>query len=145
MRRFFVLLLLSTCFLSACAGILGRRDAEFETAGRLVREKRFSDAVATYAKIARESPASERGANALFACATVRTLYDNPQKDYALALQGFDEFLRLYPNHDRALDAQSWRSVLKMLLELKKENEQLAASIEQLKRLDVRQEERRLK
>ncbi len=145
MRKFFVLLLLSTCLLSACTGILGRRDVEFENAGRFIKEKRYGEAVATYSKIARESPASERGASALFACASVRAFYDNPQKDYALALQGFDEFLRLYPNHDRALDAQNWRSVLKMLLELKKENEHLATSIEQLKQLDIRHEERRRK
>lgn len=143
MRRLVALVLLSTCCLSACARLMGVWDGEFENAGRLVKERRYNEALATYCKIARESPASERGASALFACASVRAFYDNPQRDYALALQEFDEFLRLYPNDERARDAQNWRSVLKAVLDLKKENEHLTTSIEQLKELDIRHEERR--
>jgi hypothetical protein len=60
-----------------------------------------------------------------------------------LALQGFDEFLRVYPDNERAHDARNWRSVLKMVQELKKENEHLTKSIEELKRIDIRHEEQR--
>ena len=143
MRRFCILLLLSTCYLSACARTMTGRDVEFENADKFIKEKRYTEAVATYSKIAKESPASARGANALFASASARASYDNPQKDYALALQQFDEFLRLYPNNEKARDAQNWRYVLRLLLELRKENEHLTTSIEQLKELDIRHEERR--
>jgi outer membrane protein assembly factor BamD (BamD/ComL family) len=114
-----------------------------ENAGRLVKERRYAEALATYCKIAKESPASERGASALFACASVRAFYDNPQRDYGLALQEFDEFLQLYPNNEKAGEAQNWRSVLKVVIDLKRENEHLTTSIEQLNQLDIRQEERR--
>lgn len=143
MRRLLGLVLISACCLSACAWITGSRDVELERAGRLVKERRHTEAMAAYCKIAKESPGTERGANALFACASVRASYDNPQRDYALALQEFDEFLRFYPTNERSREAQNWRSLLKTVLELKKENEGLATRIEQLKQLDIRHEERR--
>jgi outer membrane protein assembly factor BamD (BamD/ComL family) len=142
-RRLLGLVLISACCLSACAWTPGGRDVELERAGRLVKERRHGEALATYCKIARESPGTERGANALFACASVRASYDNPQRDYALALQEFDEFLRLYPTNEKSREAQNWRFLLKAMLELKKENEGLTTRIEQLKQLDIRQEERR--
>lgn len=145
MRSFSIILLLSTCCLSACAQTLLKPDIEFENADRFIKEKRYSEAIATYGKIAKESRTSERGANALFASASARAFYDNPQKDYVLALREFDEFLRLYPKNEKARDARNWRYFLEMLLELRKENERLSSNIEQLKELDIRHEERRAK
>jgi len=144
-RTFSSILLLSTCCLSACAGILAGPDIELENAGRFIKEKRYNEALATYGRIVKQSRTSERGANALFASASARAFYDNPQKDYVLALREFDEFLRLYPNNEKARDAQNWRYFLETLLELKKENERLTTNIEQLKELDIRHEERRRK
>ena len=153
MRKFFFILLLSACCLWGCASIQARihggpqgghgQDAEFDSADGFIKEKRYNEAIAAYNKISQESKGSERGANALYASALVRVFYDNPQKDYALSLQEFDEFLRLYPSNEKVREAQNWRYFLKMMLELKKENEHLNESIEQLKRLDIRHEEQR--
>ena len=143
MRRFFIILLLSVFCLSGCARLTGVQDAELQGADKFFKKKQYSEALEAYNKIAEESAGTERGANALFAAASAQAFYDNPQKDYALALQEFEEFLRLYPNNEKARDAKNWRYFLKMLIELKKENENLATSIEQLKRIDIRHEERR--
>ena len=160
MRKFFFILLLSACCLGGCASIQERiqgghqgghgqdaelQDAEFDNADGFIREKRYNEVIAAYNKIAQESMGSERGERALYDSAFTHALYDNPHKDYMLALQGFEEFLREYPNSDKASDAQSWRSILKMVQELKKENEHLAKSIEEIKRIDIRHEERRRK
>jgi outer membrane protein assembly factor BamD (BamD/ComL family) len=150
-RKFFFILLLSACCLWGCASIQARiqgghgQDAAFDSAEGLIKEKRYNEAISAYNKIAQESVGSERGANALYASALVSVFYDNPQKDYALALQEFDEFLRLYPSNEKAREAQNWRYIIKMALELKKENEHLTNSIEELKRIDIRHEERRRK
>ncbi len=155
MRKFFIILLLSACCLGGCASMLARiqsgpqgghvQDAEFDRADGFIKEKRYNEAIEAYNKIAQESVGSERGARALYEAAFTHAFYDNPHKDYALALQGFDEFLRAYPDNERASDAQNWRSILKMVQELKKENEHLTKSIEELKRIDIRHEERRRK
>lgn len=141
-RSFFLLLLLMFC-LSSCARIRVWQDAEFRNADKLLNEKRYGEAVGAFSKIAKESAGTARGANALFSSASVRVFFDNPDKDYALSLQEFDEFLRLYPNDERAGDAQNWRHIVKTVLELKKENERLSKNIDQLKRIDIRHEERR--
>jgi outer membrane protein assembly factor BamD (BamD/ComL family) len=118
-------------------------DVDLENADKFFREQKYSEAIAAYDKIAKDSPRSERGARALYGAALTHAYYDNFHTDYVLALQRFDEFVRAYPNNERASEAQNWRSVLKIMLELKKENEHLTKSIEQLKRIDIRHEERR--
>jgi outer membrane protein assembly factor BamD (BamD/ComL family) len=143
-RRSLFLLLLLTCCLPACAGFLAY-DVDFENADRFFNEKKYSDAITAYDKIAKDSPRSERGSRALYDVAFTHAFYDNPHKDYAQALQEFDEFLRIYPNSERTRDAQNWRHVLRMVLELRKENEHLLQSINELKQIDIRHEERRRK
>ncbi len=149
MRKLLVFLLLAACVLSGCARLRGEgeqpiaADTEFRDAGSLVKEKQYNEAIAIYAKIARESAGSQRGANALFASASAHAFYDNPQKDYVQALQQFDEFLRAYPNDEKTDEARNWRYFIKMVLELRKENERLNKNIEELKRIDIRHEERR--
>ncbi len=143
MRKYLLLAVLLTCCLTGCARLLGTWDAEFRSADRLVAEKQYNKAIETYDRIAKESPGSERGAGALFAAAFTGAFYDNPHKDYSLALEKFDDFLRQYPDNKRATDAQNWRQLLKVVVELKKENEHLTTSIEQLKKIDIRHEERR--
>lgn len=145
MRRLFFLVLLLTCCFSACAMYKADHDIDMENADSFFREKKYPEAIAAYDRIAKDSPRSERGALALYDAALTYAFYDNPHKDYVLALQGFKEFLRVYPNNERASEARNWHSVLKMVQELKKENEHLAKSIEELKRIDIRHEERRRK
>jgi outer membrane protein assembly factor BamD (BamD/ComL family) len=150
-RRFISLMVLASWLLSGCAETRNvghdnvMQDVELENAARFVREKRYHEAVAIYSKIARESAGSRRGADALFAAATARVSADNPYKEYALALQEFDQFIQRYSDNEKVREARNWRSFIKTIIDLKKENEQLNGSIEQLKKIDIRHEERRRK
>jgi tetratricopeptide (TPR) repeat protein len=143
--RFWMALVILAGLLSGCAGFRPLYDSDFADADRLFREKKYPEAAACYQKIAKESSSSGRGADALFAEASVRAFYDNPHRDYALALQQFEEFLKRYPSDGRAREAQNWRAVLRVLVEQRKENERLTQSIEQLKKIDIRHEEKRRK
>ena len=153
MRRLFLLLLLLMCCLGGCASIQARiqgghqeghgQDAAFDSADRLFNEKKYNEAITAYNKIAQESAGSERGARALYDVAFTHAFYDNPRRDYAQALQKFDEFLLAYPDNAKADKARNWRHILGMVLELKKENEHLSRSIEQLKKIDIMHEEQR--
>ncbi len=111
---------------------------EVRTADSLFREKQYSNAISTYRKVLREYPDSSSAADARYNLALALAFYDNPQKDYPQALQEFEEFLKLYPNHERAQEAQNWRQVLKTLDRLNK-------SIEELQQLDIKHEEKRKK
>jgi TolA-binding protein len=112
-------------------------------AAALVKEKKYQEAVIAYRKIAADSPQSTVAGDALFEAAYLQVFYDNPQRDYSQALSGFDEFLKRFPDHARAPDARSWHLALKTILDIKKENDHLNQNIEQLKKLDIRHEERR--
>jgi len=142
-RRFSFLMLFVTCCLPACAGYIAGHDSGLANADKLFDERKYSEAVIVYDKIAKESPGTERGARALYGAAVTRVFYGSSYKDYTQALQEFDEFLRVYPKSEKAREAQNWRRVLKTVLELKKENERLTRSIDQLKKIDIRHEEQR--
>ncbi len=147
MKRIIGLLMLAVLGFAGCARFQaqGGSDAEFRDADRLVGEKKYTEALAVYDKIAKESTGTERGANALYAGAVTRAYYDNPNRDFAQALQSFEDFLKAYPDNARSGEAQSWRSILKLAIDLKKENERLLRNIEQLKRIDIRHEQQRRK
>jgi outer membrane protein assembly factor BamD (BamD/ComL family) len=127
--------LLSIFLLAGCS-TFAFWNSDFTDADRFLKEKKYNQAASLYAKIAKESPGTGVGASALFASASTRMLHDNPNKDYALALQDFEEFLRRYPNHDKAPEAKNWKHCLKTIVELQ-------TNIEQLKRVDIRHEEKR--
>ncbi len=137
MRRAAVLLFLSLILFSSCAALTvpGR---EVRSADNLFKEKRYNDAVAAYRKVLRDYPGSSSAADARYNLALALAFYDNPQKDYPQALQEFEEFLKLYPDHEKAQEAQNWRQVLKTL-------ERLNKSIEELQQLDIKHEEKRKK
>ncbi len=142
MSRLIIFAALLACIVSGCAGFNGQ-DAQLADAERFASDRKYSEAIAIYDKIVKKSPHSKNQAHALFASAITRAYYDNPTRDYGVALQKFEEFLRLYPSDDKATDARNWRTVLKTVLELKRENEQLNKSIQELKRIDIRHEQRR--
>lgn len=119
-------------------------DEDFQAAAAALKEKKYPEAVSAYKKILAESPQSERSADALFQLAYIQTLYDNPQRDYIKALQSFDEFIKRYSQHEKIQDAENWHAVLRTVLDLKKENDRLHKNIEQLKKLDIRHEEKRI-
>lgn len=122
---------------------LSELESDYQNAEALVREKKYDEALAAYREIAAASPRSTVAGDALYEAAYLLVFYDNPKRDYSQALAGFDEFLKLFPGHARATDARNWRLALKTILDIKKENERLNKNIEQLKKLDIRHEERR--
>ena len=157
MRRLLLILLLAAYSLSDCARLAGGPDTEFYRADSFLKEKKYSEAITAYRQIANDTANPERAANAQFSLAAALAYYDNPQKDYALALQEIDEYLARYPDADRAQEAQQQRSLLQIIVDLEKENHNLPRSIEQykqnidrltksiekLKQLDIMHEERR--
>ncbi len=148
-RSLMIIVLVLLSYLAGCARLPQQQpqpvDAELVQADSLQHEKKYREALDIYEKVAKDSSGTERGAVALFSAGKVRLLFDSPQKEYQRALQNFDEFLARYPNDSLAADAQAWRTLLKTVLDLRKENEHLSKSIEELKRVDIRQEERRRK
>lgn len=139
-----ILVLIAVIALGGCAAFkVASPDEDFQAATAAVKAKRYQHAVTMFKKILIQSPQSNVAADAQFQIAYVQALYDNPQKDYAKALQNFDEFIERYPGHAKLQDAQNWRFILKTMLDLKKENDRLSRSIEQLKKLDIRHEEKR--
>lgn len=119
--------------------------AQVQAAEDLFIARKYDEAINAYRKVLAASPApsSEDAANASFGLAYATAFYDNPQRNYPQALQEFEEFLKQYPDNARSREAQNWRSVLKIIVDIRKENEHLSKSIEQLKKLDIRHEERR--
>ncbi len=115
-----------------------------EEAQKLIRDRQYADAVAALETYLDDDPVPTHGAEARYLIAMVYVAADNPRRDYARALSGFDEFLRLYPDHEKAPEAKSWKVALKTILDTRKENEKLNKKIEGLKQLDMRQEEKRL-
>lgn len=109
----------------------------------LLQEKRYPEAIVAFRGIQQEYAGTDWAARANYGVAMIFVASDNAQRDYTLALQEIEEFLSRYPAHEKAEDARSWRQALKTLLDAKKENERLKKNIEQLKQLDLRQEEKR--
>lgn len=108
-----------------------------------LKDKKYAEALESYRSVFTEATASESAAEAKFGMAYTLIFYDNPQKNFSLAFQEFDEFLKLYPGHSRSAEAQTWRNLLKQLLDARRENERFKKNIEQLKKIDIRHEEQR--
>jgi TolA-binding protein len=140
-----ILVLIAMIALAGCAATKPTisPDEDFQAATVAVKEKRYQEAITIYKNVLVQSPKSDIAADALFQIAYVQTLYDNPQKDYMKALQSFDDFVKRYPGHAMAQEAENWLFTLRTILDLRKENDRLHKSIEQLKKLDIRHEEKR--
>ena len=140
-----VILLLAVIWFSGCAttSVVTGPEKQFQDAAISVREKRYKEAVSAYNKIMADTPDSTLAADAQFELALIDVHSDNPQRDHAHAARSFAEFLKRYPDNRRADEARTWISVLRTIQELKKQNERLNESIEELKKLDIRHEERR--
>ena len=130
-----LLLCLLIC-ISSCAVLTGSRDIAL--AESFVKQKQYHSAVTTYREILRESPNSFYAADARYGLALALMASDNPQKDYAQALHECEEFSKLYPNERRIAEIQNLIGILKTVTSLNR-------SIEELKKLDIRHEERRRK
>jgi TolA-binding protein len=140
-----VIVLLAAFWFSGCAAtnVVTGPEKQFQDATVSMKEKRYKEAAACYNKIIADTPESSLAADAQFELALLNARYDNPQKDYARASRSFAEFLKRYPDDRRAEEARTWISVLRTVQELKKQNEYLNESIEELKQLDIRHEEKR--
>jgi len=145
-RKFFVLFATLLC-LSGCVflGAPSGTEKEFHAAVVSVKAKRYQEAAVAYNRIISDSPGSALAADALFELALVHAHRDNPERNYTRAMHAFEDFIKRYPDDRRMDEAQTWISLLKTVQDLKKQNEALNESIEQLKRVDVRHEEKRRK
>lgn len=115
-----------------------------EQADSLSRSGKYADAIDAYRKVIQEHPAAARETSAAqFGIIMVLVAADNAQRDYGLALAKIDEFITQHPRHELIPQARSWRSIIKQLLDVRRENDRLNTSIERLKQLDMRQEEKR--
>jgi outer membrane protein assembly factor BamD (BamD/ComL family) len=145
-----ILALLAVILLSGCATtpqipVATGPETDYQNAAVFAKEKKYSDAIAAFRKIADEKPRSPFAADSLFEAAYLQAFYDNPQKDYAQALASFEEFLKRFPKHEKSSEAKNLRMILKTIVDTMKENEQLRTSIEELNKLDIRHEEMRRK
>lgn len=131
---FCLLLLLNMS--AGCAIMHKTQDPDLNRANELLQQKKYDEAVSQYRQLLTPQKSSERDAAALYSIGLILSYYSNPHKDYVKALEAFDEFLERYPNHPRAAEALNWKHTIKQMQELRK-------SIEQLKQLDIRHEEKR--
>jgi outer membrane protein assembly factor BamD (BamD/ComL family) len=141
------LVLIAVILLSGCATMpvaIGPT-SDYQNAAALAEKDKYPEAIAAYLKLADDTPHAPMAADSLFEASYLQAFYGNPQKDYAQALAGFEEFLKRFPKHAKAREAKNWRMVLKTIMDAKKENERLRKSIEELNKLDIRHEERRSK
>jgi outer membrane protein assembly factor BamD (BamD/ComL family) len=140
-----VIVLLAVIWFSGCAAtsVVTGPEKQFQDATISVKEKRYKEAAAACNKIMADAPDSPLAADALFEIALINVHLDNPKRDYVQASRMFAEFVKRYPDNRRADEARTWISVLKTVQELKKQNELLNESIEELKQLDIKHEEKR--
>lgn len=143
MNKVIVLAVVIWFFGCATTSVVTGPEKQLQDAAVSVKEKRFKEAAAACNRIMAESPDSALAADALFEVALINAYHDNPQRDYAQAIRSFAEFIKRYPDNRRADEARTWISVLRTVLELKKQNEHLKENIEELKQLDIRHEDRR--
>jgi outer membrane protein assembly factor BamD (BamD/ComL family) len=118
---------------------------DFQHAATLMKSGNYQEAQSLYRRIITTSPLSPVAADAEYESAYLYVYADNPAKDYTLAVAGFEDFIKHHPNHLKIRDARNWAAALKAIVEAGKENEKLKKNIEQLKKLDIRHEERRRK
>lgn len=146
MRRSIALIVMMI-MAAGCASLaqLSGPGKDLQDASVFLQEKKYAAALSNYQKILREAPDTETAADARFGTALIHATPDNPQKDYAQAIQLFEDFIKLHPENRRTPDARAWVLALRNVLDLKKENDALKKNIEELKQLDIRHEERRRK
>ncbi len=134
-------ILLITFFLAGCATLMS--GFELGKADQLFQEKKYTEALHSYQEVVSHAYLDSQRAEARYSIALVLSSPDNPKKNYHQALEVFEEYIRLYPKSERIPEANNWKNTLKLLLEQARENDQLRKNIEELKRLDIRHEEKR--
>ena len=117
---------------------------KFMDAQKLAQRSRYAEAIATYRLALQEHPKTEWAPEAKYGIALAYVAADNQQRDYAIAAVEFEEFLAQHPTDRRAAEAKSWLQAIKVILDMKKENDRIRKNIEQLKQLDMIQEQKRL-
>ena len=143
MKRSVRLLLLFLTLAVAGCGLVTQAGRDLANADALFEKGKYAEALDLYRKTLSLPHSAGRDAEARFAIASTLAFYDNPQKNYVQALEAFEEFLKRHPNHEKAAEALNWKHALKTLVEETRECEHLKKNIEQLKRLDIRHEEKR--
>jgi outer membrane protein assembly factor BamD (BamD/ComL family) len=142
-----VLIIAACLWLSGCStiGDYFKASGELKNASDFAQGKKYSKAANAYNKIMTDYPDSPQAADALFELSLLQAQHSESERDIARALHGFEAFIRRYPSDWRAHEAGDLVLILKSAVELKRENEHLKRDIDQLRRLDIRHEERRIR
>jgi outer membrane protein assembly factor BamD (BamD/ComL family) len=135
-RSLVAVILLSCVLLSSCFVLTGTKNIAI--ADNYFKKKEYASAAAAYRKMLQETPDSPYASDARYGLAMTLVAADNPQKEYTQALHEFEAFHKLYPEDRRTAEVLNWIAVLKTLGDRNR-------SIEELKQLDIRHEERRRK
>lgn len=123
-------------FCSACTIVTDTR--KIASAEDYLRQKQYPKAVAVYQEVLEERPHSFYAADVRYDLVMALIATDNTQKDYALALHECEEFVKSSPNDRRTPEIRNMIGLLRMITNLNR-------NIEDLKKLDIRHEERRRK
>jgi outer membrane protein assembly factor BamD (BamD/ComL family) len=146
-----VIILVTLVLVTACAPrsprtlVVTGPEIDFQYAAALARGGNYDAAENAYRKIVAENPESMLAADAEFELAFLHMVPGSPHKDYNEALEQFEKFSNRHPNHRKTMEAKSLQALLKQAIDTGKENDRLKKSIEQLKKVDIRHEERRRK
>jgi len=137
-----LLLALAGCAGGPAPGPEQRPHPELRQAEAAARAGRYREAIDAYRQAA-EQGEEEVASAALFQAAYLLAYYENPRRDYAQALQGFERYLKRYPQGSLFRQARNWQAILRTILEQRAEVERLNAAIEELKKIDIKHEEKR--
>ncbi len=112
------LTLLLVLVLAGCAplmqGLSGGKDAEkFQMAKAASEQGRFKEAYTGYQTLAESATDPRWAEQSKFQAAYILVDRRNPDKDYILAMRGFEEFLIRYPKSALAGEAGSWLEMLR--------------------------------
>lgn len=139
------LCILMLLILAGCASTpadRGSQHPQLAAAAAAAQAGRYLEAIEAYRQAA-AVPEKDAAAEALFQTAFLLAYYENPRRDYAMAQQAFDQYIRRYPAGALHRQARNWRAILKTILDQKADIERLHHTIEELKKIDISHEEKR--
>jgi hypothetical protein len=88
-------------------------------------------------------PERSEKAKAHFQLASLYTSYNNPEKNYQIALKHLKSYISLAPQDKQDYEVQNRLSLLKKITQLSEDNAKLTQTIEELKILDQQIEQKR--
>ena len=110
-----------------------------------LKPKEYKKEVARLQRVIVNQPERSEKAKAHFQLASLYASYNNPEKNYQIALKHLNSYITLNPQAKQDYDIQNRLSLLKEITHLSEENALLQQTIEELKILDQQIEKKREK